>query len=257
VKELRTSIGTRAALALAVGAAALTTALAGTSSSASSSCPMQSGAGKHVHRKCLKPSDFVRHVTNPWFPLKPGSRWHYRGVKDHTPMIDNMRVTHKTKRILGVRTTVVHDQVLVHNRREEVTRDFYAQDRRGNVWYFGENTRELDRHGHVTSRSGSFQAGQKGARAGLFFPAQPRVGLEARQEFFKGQAEDHFKVIQRNAHVSVPFVTTDHAVRTKEWTPLEPKTLDNKYYVHGVGTVREIAVKGPTERLELVSFKGG
>ena len=60
-----------------------------------------------------------------------------------------------------------------------------------------------------------------------------------------------------DAHVSVPAVTSDHAVRTKEWTPLEPKTLDNKYYVRGMGTVREIAIKGPTERLELVSFKKG
>jgi hypothetical protein len=239
--------------------AAFAAALAGAGAAvatfdAHSSCPIKSGAGKHVHIKCLRPSDFVRQVSNPWFPLKPGSKWHYRGVKEHTHMVDNMRVTDKTKRILGVRTTVVHDQVLVHNRREEVTRDFYAQDRRGNVWYFGENTRELDRHGHVTSRSGSFQAGQKGARAGLFFPAHPHVGDEARQEFLKGHAEDHFRVIDRHANVSVPFVSTDNAVRTKEWTPLEPKTLDNKYYVHGVGTVREVTVKGPTERLHLISF---
>jgi hypothetical protein len=248
----------RAALALGAGAAAVFMALAGGgTSSASSSCPIKSGAGRHVHRKCLAPSDFVRHVSNPWFPLKPGSSWHYIGVKDRKRTVDDVRATHRTKRILGVRTTVVHDVVSVHNRPVEVTNDFYAQDRRGNVWYFGENTKELDRHGNVKSREGSFLAGRKGARAGLFFPAHPHVGATARQEFFKGHAEDHFKVIDRNAHVSVPAVTTDHAVRTKEWTPLEPKTLDNKYYVRGMGTVREIAVKGPTERLELVSFKEG
>ena len=246
-------------MALAVGAAAAAAALAGgatagAASGANSSCPIKSGAGKHVKIKCLRPSDFVRHVTNPWFPLKPGSRWHYRGIEGRTHTVDNMRVTHKTKRILGVRATVVHDQVLVHHRRREVTRDFYAQDRRGNVWYFGENTRELNRHGHVTSRSGSFLAGRKGARAGILFPAHPHVGVEARQEFLKGQAEDHFKVIDRHAHVSVPFVTTNNAVRTKEWTPLEPKVLDNKYYARGVGDVREVTVKGPTERLHLISF---
>jgi len=264
VKERRTSIRTRAPLALGVGAAVLATALAGAAAgaggvtaSANSSCPIRSGAGKHVHRKCLKPSDFVPRVSNPWFPLKPGSRWHYQGIKEHKRMVDDVRATHRTKRILGVRTTVVHDVVSVRGRPIEVTDDYYAQDRRGNVWYFGENTKELDHNGNVKSREGSFLAGRKGARAGLFFPADPHVGAEARQEFFKGHAEDHFKVIQRNAPVSVPFVTTDRAIRTKEWTPLEPKTLDNKYYVRGVGTVREIAVKGPTERLELVSFNQG
>jgi hypothetical protein len=251
-------------VALAAGTLAVATGLVGGAAAGAtpggpshSSCPIKSGAGKHFHRKCLKPSDFVRHVSNPWFPLKPGSTWHYRGVKEGTRTVDVVHATHRTKRIEGVRTTLVHDVVSVHGRPEEVTNDFYAQDRRGNVWYFGENTKELDRHGNVKSRSGSFMSGRGGARPGILFPAHPRVGVTARQEFLKGQAEDHFKVIQRNAHVAVPFVTTNSAVRTKEWTPLEPKTLDNKYYVHGVGTVREIAVKGPTERLELVSFTQG
>jgi hypothetical protein len=83
------------------------------------------------------------------------------------------------------------------------------------------------------------------------------VGDSARQESLKGHAEDHFKVLDLNASVSVPFVSTNHALRTREWTPLEPNVLDNKYYVRGVGTVREIAVKGPVERLELVSFQRG
>ena len=258
----RKSIRARAAIAVGAGVAAMAAATGGGVAAGSAppghpACPIKSGAGGGFPRKCLKPTDFVRHVSNPWFPLEPGSRWHYRGVKEGVRMIDDVHATHRTKSILGVRTTVVHDVVSVHGRPEEVTNDFYSQDRRGNVWYFGENTKELDRHGNVKSREGSFMAGRNGARAGLFFPARPRPGVTARQEFFKGHAEDHFKVLSRHAHVSVPFVSTNRAVRTKEWTPLEPKTLDNKYYVHGVGTVREIAVKGPTERLELVSFTQG
>ena len=216
---------------------------------------IESGAGPGWPAT-LSPSDFVTRVDNPWFPLATGSKWHYRGAKS-TPMIDRVRVTDRKKTILGVRVTVVHDEVLVHGRPEEVTNDFYAQDRHGNVWYFGEHTKELNRHGEVTSREGSFKAGRDGARAGLYFPAHPRPGVSARQELFQGHAEDYFEIAERNAHVSVPYVSTDHAVRTKEGTPLEPNVLDNKYYVRGVGTVREIAVKGPKEVLELVSFKKG
>src|SRR5262245_32164708 len=109
--------------------------------------PIKSGAGPGFPAT-LSPSDLVRHVTNPWFPLTPGSRWHYRGEEGHTKMVDDMRVTHRTKTILGVKATVVHDVVRAHGRREEVTNDFYAQDHHRNVWYFGEATKELDRHGN-------------------------------------------------------------------------------------------------------------
>ena len=109
----------------------------------------------------------------------------------------------------------------------------------------------------MTSREGSFKAGRDGARPGVLFPGHPRVGLTARQEYYKGHAEDHFKILDRNAHVSVPYVSSHHAVRTKEWTPLEPGVVENKYYVRGVGDVKEVTVKGPKERLRLVSFHRG
>ena len=252
-------LGGRAALAL--GVAGVVTALAGAglagaSPGATAVQTIKSGAGPGWPNT-LRSSDFVRRVDNPWFPLTPGSRYLYRGVKEGKHMADRVRVTQRTKTILGVHATVVHDEVLIHRKPREVTNDFYAQDRRGNVWYFGENTKELNRSGDVITREGSFEAGVDGARAGLFFPRRPGVGVKARQEFYKGHAEDRFQVLDRSAHVSVPYVTSDHAVRTKEWTPLEPNVLDNKYYVHGVGTVLEVAVKGPTERLHLVRFESG
>jgi hypothetical protein len=216
--------------------------------------PIESGAGPGWPAT-LSPSDFVARVDNPWFPLWPGSRYRYTGSKDGVRTVDVVTVTGRTKRILGVETTVVHDVVSVNGKPEETTNDFYSQDRGGNVWYFGEATRELDRHGKTVSTEGSFQAGVNGARAGVLIPGHPKVGQTGRQEFREGEAEDHFKVLDLNATVSVPFVSSRHALRTSEWTPLEPRVLDNKYYVRGVGTVREVAVKGPVERLRLVSFR--
>ena len=236
-----------------VGAAS-TGVLAEVAVGARGSGTFKSGAGPGWP-KTLRPSDFVARVDNPWFPLRPGSVYRYRGIKERTPMVDVVHVTHRKKTILGVHATVVHDVVSVHGRPEEVTDDWYAQDRHGNVWYFGERTKELNRHGKVISREGSFTAGRNGARAGLYIPGHPRVGTHARQEFFRGHAEDHFRVIDRSARVSVPFVSSRHALRTREWTPLEPGVVDNKYYVRGIGTVREIAVKGPVEKLRLISFK--
>jgi hypothetical protein len=196
---------------------------------------------------------FAPRVDNPWFPLTPGTTFVYRGVKDGRAARDVVKVLHTTKTIQGVRCTSVSDRLYLAGRLEERTIDWYAQDRRGNVWYFGEATAELDRSGHVTSTEGSWLAGRNGARAGIYMPARPHVGQTGRQEYYKGHAEDHFAVVSVRARVSVPYVSSTRAVLTKEWTPLEPGTLDHKYYVRGIGTVKEVTVKGPLERDVLVS----
>jgi hypothetical protein len=201
------------------------------------------------------PDNFVTRVTNPWFPLLPGTTFVYRGVKDGKKARDVVTVAHKTKRIQGVLCTAVADRLYLAGRLEERTTDWYAQDKAGNVWYFGEATAELDRSGHVTSTEGSWQAGRNGAQAGIFMTARPTVGQSRRQEYYKGHAEDHFAVVSVSAHVSVPYTTSNRALLTKEWTPLEPGTLDHKYYVRGIGNVKEVTVKGPTERNELVSVQ--
>jgi hypothetical protein len=201
------------------------------------------------------PGNFVARVTNPWFPLLPGTTFVYRGVKDGKTARDVVTVTHATKTIQGVRCTAVRDRLYLAGRLEERTTDWYAQDRRGNVWYFGESTAELDPAGHVTSTEGSWLAGRNGAQAGIYMTARPAVGQSRRQEYYKGHAEDHFAVVSLSAQVTVPYVTSSHALLTKEWTPLEPGTLDHKYYVRGIGNVREVTVKGPLERSELVSVR--
>jgi len=196
---------------------------------------------------------YAPRVDNPWFPLSPGTTLVYRGVKDGKAARDVVKVLHTTRTIQGVRCTSVSDRLYLAGRLEERTTDWYAQDRRGNVWYFGEATAELDRSGHVTSTEGSWLAGRNGARAGIYMPARPHVGQTGRQEYYKGHAEDHFAVVSVRARVSVPYVSSTRAVLTKEWTPLEPGTLDHKYYVRGIGTVKEVTVKGPLERDVLVS----
>src|SRR3954453_14331129 len=180
---------------------------------------------------------FTSHVTNPWFPLKPGTTMVYDGESDGTPQRDVFRVTKRTKVVNGVRCRVVDDRVYEHGRVVERTNDYYAQDANGTVWYFGEDTAELNRRGRVISREGTWHAGVHGAKAGIFMPAHPRVGEAHRQEFLRGHAEDHFKVMSLAARVAVPYGTFDHALRTREWTPLEPGVIDRKDYVRGIGEV--------------------
>jgi hypothetical protein len=198
---------------------------------------------------------FSARITNAWFPLKPGTTYVYHGVKDGQRSRDVVTVTSRVRRIQGAPCAVVHDYLYLRGRLEERTTDWYSQDAKGNVWYFGERTAELYRNGHVKSTSGTWTAGVKGAKAGIYMPSHPRVGQTGRQEYLKGEAEDHFQVLTLHASVKTPASSSKRALLTKEWTPLEPGVIDHKYYVRGIGTVLEQTAKGGNERNTLVSVR--
>jgi hypothetical protein len=86
-------------------------------------------------------------------------------------------------------------------------------------------------------------------------PPHPVPGSSGRQEFYRGHAEDHFRVLTLGASVTTPYVSSHDALLTREWTPLEPGVIDHKLYVRGVGTVREETVKGGNELAILVSVR--
>ena len=110
-------------------------------------------------------------VTNPWFPLARGSVYVYDGQKDGKQARDVMTVTQKTKVIAGIRALPVADRLFLNGSLAERTTDWYAQDKRGTVWYLGEKTAELNANGKVTSTEGSFLNGRDGAKGGIFMPA--------------------------------------------------------------------------------------
>jgi hypothetical protein len=203
------------------------------------------------------PPQFSADIDNAWFPLRPGTTYVYTGMKDGQPARDVFTVTRRVKTIAGAPCVEVHDRLYLRGRLHERTIDWYSQDSRGNVWYFGEETAELGKDGRVISTEGTWRAGRGGAQAGIFMFAHPRMGRSARQELYKGHAEDHFQVLRLHAHVKTPYVESSSALLTKEWTPLEPGVIDHKLYLRGIGTVLERSVKGARERLALVSLKRG
>jgi hypothetical protein len=199
-------------------------------------------------------SDFVAAIDNPWFPLKVGTTWVSKGVKDGKPTIDTYTVTGQTKVIAGVTCSVIRDTLTVHGKAIEATADWYAQDKQGNVWYVGEDTKEYNAAGQVTSTAGTWQTGVNGARPGIFMPADPGMSQGGYQEYLPGQALDRYKVISTTASITVPAGTFKNCLETQETTALEPGVLDHKYYVKGLGQVAEETVKGPKETSFLVRY---
>jgi hypothetical protein len=165
-------------------------------------------------------------------------------------------VTKRTRLIAnGVRVRVLHDVVTEDDEPVEVTDDWYAQDRCGNVWYLGEATKEYE-NGKVVSTEGSFEAGVDGAQAGVIMPAEPRKGMRYRQEYSKGEAEDRAEVFSLAEQAEVPYgyFRRGRVLMTKDLNPLSPRILEYKFYARGIGPVLAVSVSGGSDREELVTY---
>jgi hypothetical protein len=198
----------------------------------------------------------VTKIDNRWFPLLPGTGFHYRGVAENgtTPQTDDMVVTHQMKKILGVECTVVRDTVSSRGRAIEHTFDWYAQDREGNVWYMGEDTRELHQ-GKFVKADDSWEAGVDGAEAGIIMPGNPQPGDAYRQEYYPHYALDQARVLGPGGTVTVPNGSYADTLLTVETAPkLDPGVAERKWYVAGVGDVKEHTVSGNHEEIVLVSI---
>jgi hypothetical protein len=206
----------------------------------------------------IKPENFVDGINNPYFPLTPGDTFYY-----HAYSVDNgdttfeesyVAVTNDIKIIEGVSCEVIHDVVMQNGIVTEDTYDWYAQDERGNVWYFGEDTKKLLPDG-TWSTEGSWEYGVDGAVAGIIMPGDPEkyLGVTYRQEWYVGHAQDKAKVLSTNETVITDFGTFTNCVMTEEFTPLDPGVIGMKWYAPGIGQVKSKTTIGGNEHQRLVA----
>src|SRR5918993_4888951 len=195
-------------------------------------CAGSSSQEQKAYTPHINPSEFTTKVDHEYFPMEPGTTFLYEGGTEHS----EMTVTSETKKVMGIECIVVDHREWEGEKLIEHTYDWFAQDKEGTVWYFGEDTREYE-NGEVVSTKGSWEAGVDGAKPGIIMQADPKVGHSYRQEYYPGEAEDMAKVQSLNDSVKVQYGSFDHVLETKEWTPLEPGFYEKKYYAPGVGQV--------------------
>ena len=202
----------------------------------------------------IDPSNFVDYVDNKYWNLVPGSKYVYEAVNEDGTETIEVFVTTEEKTVLGIPMTVVWDRVWLEGDLIEDTKDWYAQDKQGNVWYFGEDTMEIAQ-GVVINHAGAFESGVDGAEPGIIMLADPRVGDAYIQEQYKGVAEDRGEIVAIGDSVTVPFGTFNDCLVVKEWNPLEEDSDEHKYSCANVGfTVLELSLEDG-ERAELISYE--
>lgn len=221
--------------------------------SASEPSPPTGVDGLQIPTPSLTATDFVPRIDNPLLPLVPGNTWVYRATSSDGEETITVTVLDETRTIGGVTATVVHDVVTdAEGEVLEDTRDWFAQDTAGNVWYLGEATTEYDNG--KSSTEGSWEAGVDGAQAGLAMPAAPRLGDGYRMEYLRGEAEDRAAVLSLDATATVPFGRFTDLLETEDTTPLEPGLVERKLYAKDVGLIREETIAGGDEVVVLLSF---
>lgn len=194
--------------------------------------------GQSPYDPAIHPSNFVPTITNPYSPFKPGNWWEYRAQTPDGVVRDRVEVLDQPRVIVGVTVTTVRDRLWEDGVLVEDTLDWLAQDRAGNIWYFGEVSKSLE-DGVLVDIDGSWEAGRNGAKPGIWLRGLPVAGETYRQEFDPDNAEDMADVVTTHSGVAVPFGNGNPVLKTHEYTALEPGADEYKYYVPGVGLVRE------------------
>ena len=190
---------------------------------------------------------------NPYFMLTPGRVMVYGlETEDGEEEIVEVTVTENSVEILGVQCIEVRDIVTVDGEMVEDTRDWYAQDKEGNVWYFGEISLNFE-DGQISDLDGSWKAGEDGALPGILIWATPEIGQVYRQEFLLGEAEDYAEVVSLTETVVSNEIEYTDCLQTFEGTPVEPDAAEYKFYKFGVGLILEEDIESG-ERLELLAI---
>lgn len=184
----------------------------------------------------INPSDFTTEITNKYFSLPMGRKMVYEAQTSGGLERIEIEIENGIKNIQGVDTIIYRDRVFVAGQIVEDTKDYLAQDKEGNVWYFGE---EVDnyKNGKLKDHAGSFIAGVDGAKPGIWIKSNHKIGDSYRQEYYKGEAEDIRDVVSINETVNTKLSTFTECVKMYDWTPLDPKSKEHKYYCPKLGAL--------------------
>ena len=208
------------------------------------------------YKPVILPADFAKpsNLTNPYFPVAIGKKYIYEGqTSTGLEHVEEQRLS-TSKNILGISCIEVEFKSFLNGKLVEKALDWYAQDNKGTVWYFGEAVDNYNTNGTLKDHNGSWEAGVDGAKPGTFMPANPLPGMRYREEYFFNHAEDEAEIIGTGLTVIIPFGTFNNCIKTRNFTALEPDLNENKFYAPGIGMVKEVDIKDNSE-LRLIAIQ--
>jgi hypothetical protein len=191
-------------------------------------------------------------ITNPLFPLAVASQFSYEGkIVDAEGSHEHsvtFTVTDLVKHVDGTETVVALDQDYLEGQLQEQELAFFAQDKAGNVWNFGEYPEEYD-NGKLSGAPSTWIRGAGGAYGGMHVLSQPRIGMQYREGLVPAiQFDDVSKVTSVSQRTCVKAGCYNSVVVVDETSPNDPTSGHQiKYYAPGTGLVKVAAKGGDTQ----------
>ena len=146
-------------------------------------------------------------------------------------------VLEDTEMVDGVETRVIEEREFKNGELVEISRNFFAMaEETKDMFYFGEDV-EMYEDGEVVRHDGEWRAGIDGARAGLYMPADPVVGMKYYMEVAPGAAMDRAEIFETGATIEWRLGTLDNVLVVTESSPLEPDDESYKRYAPDVGMI--------------------
>jgi hypothetical protein len=180
-------------------------------------------------------------IDNPYLPLSKFHRCTYKGEEDGARIRIRRTVLDRTKTFVvdgaPVETMVVKDRVREDGELIENTRDFFAQDDRGAVRYFGERVDDI-RDGRVVGHGGSWLVGRDTDHIGVLMPAHPGAGHRWLSENAPPITVEHDRVVAKRGR----------RITVREFA-LPDREVEHKIYERGVGVVAELPPEGEVDLL--------
>jgi hypothetical protein len=191
-------------------------------------------------------ANFATPKANPYFPLDTGVSHTLKGTRtDGDPVVEHSTLTvhGPGPMIMGVPTVLVIDEAFEDGALVERTFDYFAADKDGNVWYFGEdvtNYRYDDAGALIgTDDKSAWRAGVNDALPGISVLGAPTVGMKQFQEHAPAdEAMDYAEVLATDLDITVPGGSFKNVLKTFEGSLAEPDLREFKYYAQGIGMIR-------------------
>jgi hypothetical protein len=125
-------------------------------------------------------------VTNPLFPIANLHSVVFLGTVDGQPFRTETTLLPTTRMVTwnGEHIETLSSQYMAfsNGRIQELATDWYAQDDKGAVWYFGEDVADYDQSGTVTTNEGTWFVGRDNAPLTMIMPSKPKLGDVFRAE---------------------------------------------------------------------------
>ncbi len=195
-----------------------------------------SSAGITDYKPVINQSDFLQGEANKYLLLRNNLKYRYEKQEKATFESSEIKLLPSSQKPMGISVVMLEKIIKKEDAPLTATEYLLASDRRGDVWLFGQNFYTYEAAKKV-KLSKSWIAGIEGAQPGIIIKAEPKPGDSYRTAYVPDKIETVSEVVSVDETVVTPSGTYTSCVKLYDWSHVDPKYQQYKYYCPETGGV--------------------